>query len=146
MLEEWVWNPTILKNISRHYSYLSDQYKQTWLEDSNSTEAEQPEERMPDDLIERLIQNRNFNIGLTNLRQIAFATYDMRIHTPATHQDIMDLDLTVLWNQNFVNVGLLRSMEELIDDESKKWRFGQRQASFGHFMGGYDAGYYGYMR
>lgn len=146
MLENWVWSPAVLKNISRHYSYLSDEFKQTWLEENNSTDAQQPEERMPDQMIERMIHNKNYGVGLENLRQIAHGIYDMTLHTPATHQEIVDLDFTVLYNQDIKNVTHVNSMETLIKDESRKWRWGHEQASFIHLMSGYDAGYYGYMK
>ncbi|GME41616.1 putative metallopeptidase protein [Neofusicoccum parvum] len=145
MLENWAWTPVVLKNISQHYSYLSDEYKQTWQNENNGTGVQQPEERMPDQMIDNLILNKNYDIGLINLRQIALGTYDMTVHTPATHQEIVDMPLTVLWNQNMKNVSLMNSMELVVTDESKKWTWGHGQSAFGHLMGGYDAGYYGYM-
>lgn len=146
MLENWAWTPEVLKNITRHYSYLSDEYKQTWLKENK--DARQPEERMPDQMIERLIENKIFNVGLDNLGSIVTADFDMTLHSPATHQEILDLDPAVLWNKNGKDIGLVDSFEALIQDEKKKWTWGHGYVdwTFPHLMDGWETNYYGYMR
>lgn len=80
MLENWGWEPKVLKKISSHY------------------ETQEP---LPDDLIEKLIKrfvassrwwsggrvdrifhtSRYVNAGLFYLRQLFFATFDIKVHT-----------------------------------------------------------------
>lgn len=108
MLERWVWNPQVLKKISKHYK---------------------TGEPLPDDLIARMIAAKNFGAGGHYLRQNFFAQYDMTLHTAPTTPDSTKLyfDLTK-------KIRALPLTKNTIP-----------QAAFGHIMGGYDAGYYGYL-
>lgn len=58
-MENWCWQPEVLKLISRHY---------------------QTEESLPADLLEKLIAAKNFQSGLAMLRQLEFALFDWRLH------------------------------------------------------------------
>ncbi len=84
---------------------------------------------LPDELIERMLKAKNFGNGGVYLRQNFFAQYDMTLHTADKTPDTT----------------------KLYFDLTKKIRGGALtkntipQASFGHIMGGYDAGYYGYL-
>ena len=108
LLERWVWNPTVLKQISKHYK---------------------TGEPLPDDLIERMIKAKNFGAGGAYLRQNFFAQYDMTLHTANKTPDTTKVyfDLT----KKIRHLPLTKNTIP--------------QAAFGHIMGGYDAGYYGYL-
>lgn len=86
-------------------------------------------ESLPDDLIEKMIAAKNFGAGGAYLRQNFFAQYDMSLHmadkTPDTTKVYFDLTK---------KIRALPLTKGTIP-----------QASFGHIMGGYDAGYYGYL-
>ena len=86
-------------------------------------------EPLPDDLINRMIAAKNFGAGGTYLRQDFFAQYDMTLHTAKETPDTTKLyfDLTKKIRRLPLTKGTIP------------------QASFGHIMGGYDAGYYGYL-
>ncbi len=86
-------------------------------------------EPLPDDLIQRMIAAKNFGSGGTYLRQDFFAQYDMTLHTAKETPDSTKLyfDLTKKIRRLPLTKGTIP------------------QASFGHIMGGYDAGYYGYL-
>lgn len=86
-------------------------------------------EALPDDLIKRMIAAKNFGSGGAYLRQNFFAQYDMILHTAEKTPDSTKLyfDLTK-------KIRALPLTKNTIP-----------QASFGHIMGGYDAGYYGYL-
>jgi len=71
MLENWVWEPKVLKEISSHY------------------ETQEP---LPDDLIKELIESRRVNVALGHLYQIFYARFDMEVHGPA------ETDYTTLWH------------------------------------------------
>ena len=74
---QWVWTPSTLKTLSSHYK-------------TNET--------MPQDLMDKLINTKHANEAILTLRQITYATFDMVIHTPATHEDAEKLDLGVTMN------------------------------------------------
>lgn len=115
MLENWCWNKGVLKRLSRHYK---------------------TGEPMPEDLIERLIKTDKFMAGLGNLRQIFFGLFDLTIHS-------MQSDLKLPTGDASINELYARLKEEisLIGQPAEVFP----AASFGHMMGGYDAGYYGYL-
>lgn len=108
LLERWAWNPTVLKKISKHYK---------------------TGEPLPDELIKRMIDAKNFGTATAYLRQNFFAQYDMTLHTMSKTPDTTKLyyDLTK-------KIRHVRLTPNTIP-----------QAAFGHIMGGYDAGYYGYL-
>ena len=140
MLENWCWTPAQLKNLSRHYSTLSPEYLQAWKE-AASHESTEPAERIPDDLIANLIKTKNMNGALFNLRQLHFGIFDMTIHEPADHKTIEDMKISETYNELRKDISKLDGPE--VFGEGNDW--GNGQATFGHLMGGYDAGYYGYL-
>jgi len=84
---------------------------------------------LPDDLIKKMIALRHVNQGYLSTTEAFFGLYDMRIHTTPP-----PLDATATW----------RRMET--QDTAMPVVPGTYfEASFGHLMGGYDAGYYGYL-
>ena len=86
-------------------------------------------EPLPDELIKRMIAAKNFGAGGMYLRQDFFAQYDMTLHTAGTTPDS-----TKLYFELTKKIRGLPLTKGTIP-----------QASFGHIMGGYDAGYYGYL-
>ena len=83
---------------------------------------------IPKDLIDDLVRARHLNVALNTLRQVSFGVFDMGLHGPGDHSD---LDLI---HERAESVGLLPPHEGTFFP-----------ASFGHLLGGYDAGYYGYL-
>ncbi|KIV89495.1 hypothetical protein PV10_06888 [Exophiala mesophila] len=140
MLENWCWTPSQLKSLSRHYSTLSPEYYAAWQEHAGA-EVAKPEEHIPDDLIEKLIKTKNLNGALFNLRQLHFGIFDMTIHEPKDHASLEALNITETYNGLRKDISKIDGPEVL--GEGNGW--GNGQATFGHLMGGYDAGYYGYL-
>ena len=66
----------------------------------------------------------------------------MTVHEPADHAAIENLDISEKYNLLRKEISQLDGPEVL--GEGYKW--GNGQATFGHLIGGYDAGYYGYLR
>ena len=137
MLENWCWTPSQLKALSRHYSSLSPEYYKSWQE-ASSNNTGKPDERLPDDLIQKLIKTKNMNGAMFNLRQLHFGTFDMAIHEPKDHATVEKMDITELYNSLRHDISKIDGPESLGD--GNKW--GNGQATFGHLMGGYDAGKY----
>ncbi len=85
-------------------------------------------ETIPTDLVERLVAARDQNIALSTLRQAFLGKFDLAIHTG--HGDV-DVE---------------RATREAFALTLIPYHEGTHfAASFGHLMGGYDAGYYGYQ-
>ncbi|EFX05615.1 metallopeptidase [Grosmannia clavigera kw1407] len=120
MLENWCWTPAQIRALSSHY---------------------ETNESIPEDLVARLVSTKHVNDALFNLRQLHFGTFDMAVHTPKTHAEIEALDVSSLYNDLRAQLCLLKGPES--QGESSNW--GNGQACFGHLIGGYDAGYYGYL-
>ncbi|EGS21800.1 metalloendopeptidase-like protein [Thermochaetoides thermophila DSM 1495] len=120
MLENWCWTPSQLKSLSSHY---------------------QTGAQIPDELIEKLIATKHVNDALFNLRQLHFGLFDMAVHTPKHHGELEELDVSKLYNELRAQISQIQGPEAL--GEPSTW--GNGQATFGHLIGGYDAGYYGYL-
>ena len=80
------------------------------------------------DLVERMAGSRFINVGIRATRQVFFGTMDLALHATADEPD-MDAAIRESWR-----VTQLPYPEDTF-----------MLASFGHLMGGYDAGYYGYL-
>ena len=83
---------------------------------------------IPEDLVGRLAEARDLNVALFNLRQMMLGQIDMDLHTTLAPVD----QQAVLRHRS--EIGLLPHHDGT-----------HMLASFGHLLGGYDAGYYGYL-
>jgi len=103
----------------------------TWRPEVLATFARHYEtgEPIPESLVKALVEARNLNVALSTLRQAQFGIFDMGVHGP----DAADKDLEDVTRQAG-EVSLLPFHEGTFFP-----------ASFGHMLGGYDAGYYGYL-
>jgi Zn-dependent oligopeptidase len=108
MLENFVWDPTILKEISANV-------------DTGAP--------LPDDLITKLVAARYVNEALGTTAQIFYASADQRYHILP-----QPIDTTAVWKSTEAEL----TPYPFIDGTYP-------QASFGHLMGGYEGGYYGYL-
>lgn len=107
MLENWAYYPQVLKKISSHYK---------------------TGEKLPDEVIKKLIDSKNMDSGLFYLRQIFFSILDMKYHTRSK------VDTTALYDKLMKKIFFIPMTPGT-----------HPQASFGHLMGGYQAGYYSYL-
>lgn len=108
MLENWVWQPQVLKKISKHYK---------------------TGEPLSDETINRMIAAKHYATGSFYLRQNFLAQIDMRYHLTKKR-----IDSTEYWS---------KYSKKIRGIPLRKGAY--PQASFDHIMGGYDAGYYGYL-
>ena len=109
MLENWVWSSEILNKISGHYK--------------------DPKNKLPADLLAKLLEAKDFNQGSFYTRQLMLGLFDLGIHTAGGA-----VDVTKAYDTVYQKVVGLQPLEG-----------GHFAAGFGHMMGGYDAGYYGYL-
>ncbi|XWX01200.1 hypothetical protein V2A60_009226 [Cordyceps javanica] len=120
MLEHWCWVPHVLRTLSSHWD----------------TKAP-----ISDDLIANLVKTKNVNSSIFNLRQLIYSTFDMLIHGPESHEALEALDLAKVWNERRAEVSGVKGPEAV--GYGPHWSEGFNNV--GHYIGGYDAGYYGYM-
>jgi Zn-dependent oligopeptidase len=85
-------------------------------------------EPIPGALVAGLTAIRDHNIGLKLLRQAYYGNLDLQFHTSGPEPDLHAID---------------RQLHAITQLEIHDDTF--FAASFGHLMGGYDAGYYGYL-
>ncbi|KAF2787398.1 zincin [Melanomma pulvis-pyrius CBS 109.77] len=142
MLENWCWTPSQLRALSHHYSHLSSDYEAAYKESTGKADAGKPAEKIPNSLITNLINTKHINDALFNLRQLHFGMFDMMVHEPASHEEIEKLDISLTYNKLRKEISQLDGPEAL---EGYDFTWGNGQATFGHLIGGYDAGYYGYL-
>jgi thimet oligopeptidase len=83
---------------------------------------------IPEDLVKRLVAARDLNVGLLTMRQIFLGKFDLILHGSSEPVDIEQANREAYALSGFPFY--------------EGTHFG---ASFGHLMGGYDAGYYGYL-
>ncbi len=108
MLENWMWQPSILKEISSNVS------------------TGQP---IPDELIRKMLAAQHVADGMNWSMQAFYASYDMHLHSAGAK-----VDPTALWFRLEKQQTALPGVPGTIPE-----------AGFNHLMGGYDAGYYGYI-
>lgn len=138
-LENWCWLPERLKAISCHYSYLPE-YKEAYLQ-NNAGIDKQPERQVPDELINGIQHSKHINESLLNLRQVAFSVFDMKVHGPASHDNILKLSISGSYNTLRKEIGLIDGPEAL--GQPDDW--GHGYAISPHFMENQAAAYYSYL-
>ena len=85
-------------------------------------------EPIPTELVDRLIAARDLNTGLFSIRQVSLGMFDLALHA---NTGAKDLDATQREAYAYTQLPFHEGTFS--------------PASFGHLMGGYDAGYYGYL-
>ena len=88
-----------------------------------------PAQKLPAELRTRMIEARDLDAGIYYSRQLMFSSEDMVFHTASG-----PVDVTNLSNAMYEETMGIRPIAG-----------GHEPATIGHFMGGYDAGYYGYL-
>ena len=122
-------------SVARDFVELPSQIMENW-----ATEKEflqlfakhyQTGEIIPDELIEKVIDAKNFNAGYTNARQISFGLLDMAWHSLAENGE---------FNLSEFEEAAMKPVQL-----SPYQKGTTMSPSFGHiFAGGYSAGYYSY--
>lgn len=111
IMENWATEKEFLKSFAKHY---------------------QTGEAIPDQLIDKVINARNYLSGYHNVRQLSFGINDMAWHNLENPQEVTDV---MAFEQKAIKkTRILPQVDSVIFS-----------TSFGHiFAGGYSAGYYSY--
>jgi thimet oligopeptidase len=121
-------------NVARDFVEAPSQMLENWVWDpevlaSLSGYYKDPTKKLPKDLLDKMIAAKNADVALVNLRQLLFGIVDMDYHSPRPPSDTTK------------EYGRVMDAVSLIPMSAGT----HPEASFGHLMGGYDAGYYGYL-
>jgi thimet oligopeptidase len=109
MLENWPWQEKILNLLSSHYLH--------------------PEQKLPPQMLKKMVKARDFQQGYFYTRQLMLALLDMDFHTAGG-----PVDTAAVYDKLYRELVGVHPIEG-----------GHFSAGFSHLMGGYDAGYYGYL-
>lgn len=141
MLEQWCWTPSQLKSLSLHYSYLGAEMLKVWEKENKG--ISQPENQMPDVVIEALIRSRRFTFGpLFYLDQLHLGIFDMTIHQLSSLEEAKSIDLAAIWSRLRKEIQLIDGPEVL----GQNYTWGHGYTTFSHLVSNdYDAGYYAYL-
>lgn len=88
-----------------------------------------PNKKLPQALLDNMLKAKNFQQAYGYTKQLLYATFDMTIHTAKD-----PVDVTATYNNLHKQ---LMGIDAIPGNHFA--------AGFGHMMGGYDAGYYGYL-
>jgi thimet oligopeptidase len=88
-----------------------------------------PSKKLPPETIKKMVQVRDFQQAYTYTRQLSLALTDMAYHTATG-----PVDTAAVYDHLYKEILGIQPVEGA-----------HFAASFGHLMGGYDAGYYGYL-
>ena len=121
-------------NVSTDFVEAPSQMLENWVFESEvlklvSQDPKDPAKSMPEDLVKRIIAARKFDSGVKYSRQVFLGTFDYRIHSQGAGVS-SDAVAKKTWDE----------VLGFPQDASSHFASG-----FGHMMGGYDAGYYGYL-
>ncbi|KAF7187563.1 Saccharolysin [Pseudocercospora fuligena] len=133
MMENFAYSPPVLKMLSKHWSYLSPEFDTAW----KKSHKDKPPEKLPDNVIDNILRNKDAYNAYTNLYQVFYASWDMKIHETKSPKAAKDIDTTAEWNRIYTDY------VKGIDTPSPAW--GHLQSTFTYPMAGYDAGYYAYL-
>ncbi|KAF5005034.1 hypothetical protein FDECE_8450 [Fusarium decemcellulare] len=126
LLENWIWVPSVLQRLGKHYSYLSDEYLEFW---KGQSQGERPSETFPERLAFDLARTKHVNGAHAMLHQVFLALFDLTIHNADEGHPV---DTTALWNKSKAEIMGLSRVDSI------------GQASFAHPFRAYDAAYFTY--
>ncbi|HTN69120.1 MAG TPA: M3 family metallopeptidase [Dysgonamonadaceae bacterium] len=122
-------------SVYRDFVELPSQIMENWLIEKDYLDKfafhYQTGEKMPVELVQKIIDASNFNVGYATLRQLSFGYLDMAWHTL---NEVQDIDIRDFEQKAMQPVQLLSVVPEA-----------SMSTAFSHiFSGGYAAGYYSY--
>jgi thimet oligopeptidase len=120
--------------VARDFVEAPSQMLENWVYekpvlDRMSGHFQDPSRKLSAQAVDRIKQARTFDAGWRYTRQVFLATFDQRLHTAGAQVDPDSLDQALY--AEILGLAPVRG--------------GHFAATFGHLMGGYDAGYYGYL-
>lgn len=121
-------------NVARDFVEAPSQMLENWVWDPEVLQSlsgyyKDHSKKLPKDLLDKMLAAKNADVSLVNLRQLLFGIVDMDYHSAHPPSDT---------TKEYARVMAAVSLIPMTPGTHP-------EASFGHLMGGYDAGYYGYL-
>ena len=102
-LENWCWEKEILERVAFvfspprplslfHLAYFANNFFSFFF----GSEHHETKEKLPSDLIEKMLATKNVNTGLNNLRQVFFGLFDQTVHSQVSFSFFLFLFLSSL--------------------------------------------------
>ncbi|KAL3428144.1 metallopeptidase [Phlyctema vagabunda] len=123
LLEHLFEDPNIIRFISCHY------------------EDPSKERKIPEEMIQQLIDGGESNAALPALWLVFQSLFDLKIHSPPKRQDMLDMDLAIEFNSIRRDIVMIEGPES----QGEALDFVQGNTHFRAIMGNYDVGYYTYL-
>jgi metallopeptidase MepB len=130
--------PECLQQLSCHYSYVSPDDHEDDESGTFMNHLSRPPKEIPRSFLERLIEARSINQGILTMRQVAFSSFDLEIHCPASHGAVKSMDISEIYNSLLQRTTLLQGPEN-------DYQWGHGYATTPHCIWGQEANYYSYL-
>ncbi|EGP86093.1 uncharacterized protein MYCGRDRAFT_74077 [Zymoseptoria tritici IPO323] len=148
MLEQFFWDPQVIEDVSLHYSYISPTMKEAWLATPRAQRHGKADDAGTGEAPRKISRQRAILLGSnetsrrvrTSLNELFYAMYDMQVHSPASHDELEQTNLAMLYNKLRCEIFCMHGGEDL-----EGWEYCQGQSVFRAINGKYDAGYYAYI-
>lgn len=92
MLENWCWTPSVVEGLSSHWK---------------------TGEKIPKELLDKVIAARYVSEGYATLRQVFLATFDMTAHDPKSPEEAATTNLSVLYNTLRKDINHVKGPEDV---------------------------------
>ncbi|MBC7742388.1 MAG: Zn-dependent oligopeptidase [Bdellovibrionaceae bacterium] len=121
-------------NVAQDFVEAPSQMLENWVWDKNilsriSGHYLRPDEKLPEDLLKKMLSAEKFQLSSGYTKQLLYALFDLTIHTQNG-----PVDVTKTFDDLYREI---MGQEPIVGNHFA--------GTFGHMMGGYDAGYYGYL-
>jgi thimet oligopeptidase len=121
-------------NVARDFVEAPSQMLENWVWDADVLQSmsghyKDHSQKLPKELLDKMVAVKNADVAVINLRQLLFGILDMSYHGARPPADT---------TKEYARLSKRVRRIEISDGTHP-------EASFGHLMGGYDAGYYGYL-
>lgn len=95
MLEHVFWSRELVRMVSGHFESLNE------------------EEKLPDAMLDKLIESRFAYVAQGDLSNLLFSLFDLKIHTPESHEALTSMNLPLEFNTLRKELLLLSGPEDL---------------------------------
>lgn len=140
LFEHFLWTPQHIREVSCHYSYVSADYRESWLLQQDTSKS-LPPQYLPDDLIKGVLSVKHSNQPLQLLNQLKFSLYDLTVHNPSSREELENSNFCQVWNKLWVSLVPAHGGEAL----GEGWEWVHPEACVRNMYGGNDAGVYAYI-
>lgn len=120
LLENWAREPEVLSRITRHHQRYQDGAANCG---------------MTTEVILSIERNRGCFGANSMMPVLQRAIFDLRIHPPATREEALGMDTTMIWNT---------TRRDIAHQSADEGDWGWEEAAFGHLFRKYSASFFAY--